>query len=164
MVGYRWFGNNCKSISKRALRGSGGVGILIKEPVCNQYDVAIISDKFEGILWLQLISRQNRKRIGICVCYLPPAGSSRGDKSQEFFDTLKALIIDNYHLGNFLICGDLNARCGTLDDAPDSDEIPSRIAIDKVSNRLGKELIETLRSLELCLRITSPLFAPRVYQ
>ena len=149
--GYRWFGNNRKSISKRARRGSGGVGILIKESILSQYDIVTIFENFEGILWLQLINRQSRKQVGICVCYLPPAGSSRGDKSQEFFDSLKSLIIDNYHMGSFLICGDLNARCGILDDAPGSDEIPTRIVVDKISNQFGKELIEMLRALELCI-------------
>ena len=148
--GYTWFGNNRKSISKRALWGSGGVGILIRNSVLKQYNVASISDKHDGILWLQFINRTTKKQFGICVCYLPPAGSSRGDQSQEFFDTLKALVIDNYHLGEFLICGDFNARCGTLEDTPNAGEIPSRIPVDKVSNQLGKELIETMCTLELC--------------
>ena len=46
--GYSWFGNNRKSISKRALRGSGGsggVGVLVKQSVLNQCDVATVTDK-----------------------------------------------------------------------------------------------------------------------
>ena len=127
------------------------MGVLVKQSILNQYDVATVTDKYEGILWLQFINKTSRKQIGICVCYLPPAGSSRGDQSQEFFDTLKALLIDNYHLGPFLLCGDLNARCGTLEDVPDSDKIPTRIPIDKVSNQRGKELVEILHTLELCI-------------
>jgi len=148
--GYSWFRNNRQSISKRALWESGGVGVLVKQSVLNQYDVATVTDKYEGILWVQLISKTSKKQIGICVCYLPPAGSSRGDQSQEFFDTLKALVIDNYHLGPFLLCGDLNARCGTLEDVPNQ-KIPTRIPIDKVSNQRGKELVEILHTLELCV-------------
>ena len=121
---YTWFGNNCKSISKRASRGSGAVGILIKDSVLKQYSVASISDKHDGILWLQFINRTTNKQFGICVCYLLPAGSSRRDQPQEFFDTLKALVIDNYSLGEFLICGDFNARCGTLEDTQNVGEIP----------------------------------------
>ena len=99
---------------------------------------------------MQFINRTTIKQFGICVCYLPPAGSSRGDQSQEFFDALKALVIDNYHLGEFLICGNFNAWCGTLEDTPNVGEIPSRIPVDEVSNQLGKELIETMCALELC--------------
>ena len=29
--GYRWFGHNRASVSKNAARGSGGVGVLVKE-------------------------------------------------------------------------------------------------------------------------------------
>ena len=47
---YTWFGNNRKSISKRACRGSGGVGILIRDSVLKQYSVASILDKHDGIL------------------------------------------------------------------------------------------------------------------
>ena len=47
--GYSWYGNNRKCISKRAIRGSGGVGVLIKQSVLNQYDIATVTDKYEGI-------------------------------------------------------------------------------------------------------------------
>ena len=132
--GYTWFGNNRKSISKRASRASGWVGILIRNSVLKQYSVASISDQHDGILWLQLINRTTNKQFGICVCYLLPAGSSRGDQSQEFFDTLKALVIDNYHLGEFLICGDFNARCDPIRHSKCGGNIPSRFPVDKVSN------------------------------
>ena len=64
---YTWFGNNRKSISKRACRGSGGVGILIRDSVLKQYSIASISDKHEGILWLQFINRTTN------MCMLPPS-------------------------------------------------------------------------------------------
>ena len=96
--GYEWFGNNRRYISKRAFRGSGGVGILIRQSILAKYEIATISDNFDGILWLQLINKVSKEQFGLCVCYLPPASSSRGNLSQEFFDTLKALIIENYSL------------------------------------------------------------------
>ncbi len=100
--GYSWYGNNRKSISKRALRVSGGVGVLVKQSLLDQYTVVTLSDEYDGILWLKLLNRQNGRQVGICICYFPPIGSSRGNKSPEFFDTLKALIIDNYQWENSL--------------------------------------------------------------
>ena len=100
---YRWIGNNRKHISKRAWRGSGGVGILIKLSLLCSFDVAVISDKFEGILWVQFIHKDTKSSFSVCVCYLPPIGSSRGDQSLEFLDSLKSLVIDNYHSGDFLM-------------------------------------------------------------
>ena len=158
--GYKWFGNNRKQVSKRACRGSGGVGILIGLNVLEIFDVAVISEKFEGILWVQLIHKLNKTSIGICACYLPPIGSSRGDQSIEFFDTIKALIIDNYHMEDFVICGDFNARCGNMDETSglEGGPVPARVAVDMTSNQLGKELIATLKALDLC--ILNGRFAP----
>ena len=116
--GYNWFGNNRKHIAKRAWRGSGGVGLLIKNDILEAFDIAVIEDKFEGILWAQLIHKLSKRALGICACYLPPlgssrymcmlsppAGSSRGDHSADFFDSLRALIVEYYNLEDFLICG-----------------------------------------------------------
>ena len=87
------------------------------------------------------------KQFGICVCYLPPVGCSRGDQSQEFFDTLKALVINNYHLGELLTCGDSNARCGTLEDTPDVGEVePSRQNI-RVTIKELKEILSALHKM-----------------
>ena len=90
-----WFGNNRKLIAKRAVRGSGEVGVLIEDTLIHNYQVAAIEEKYEGILWLQLKHKSKNTLIGICVCYLPPATLGRGDYSQEFIDTLKSLIIEN---------------------------------------------------------------------
>ena len=35
MEGYKWFGNNRKHLHRKAVRGSGGVGVLIREKVLN---------------------------------------------------------------------------------------------------------------------------------
>ena len=113
----------------------------------------MISDKFEGILWIQLIHKLVRRSIGICACYLPPSGSSRGDQSSEFFDSLKALIIENYSVEDFVICGDFNARCGNLDEITEEEShpIPKRVPVDTATNKWGKELIVTMRALDLCI-------------
>lgn len=151
--GYKWFGNNRKHIAKRACRGSGGVGILVKLEILESFDVAVISDKLEGILWIELIHKGSRRTFGICSCYLPPSGSSRGDQSVEFFESLKALIIENYSVDDFIVCGDFNARCGTLQDIEegDSPSINERKAVDQTTNAYGKELVLSLRALDLCI-------------
>ena len=40
LEGYTWLGNNRKAISKRAIRGSGGVGILVSNRILEQSYVA----------------------------------------------------------------------------------------------------------------------------
>ena len=72
IAGFRWFGNNRKSLSKRACRGSGGVGILVRNNIMSNYDVAVLSNKFEGILFIQLIHKISRKALGyVHVTYHP---------------------------------------------------------------------------------------------
>ena len=151
--GYKWFRNNRKLVSKRACRGLGGVGILVRTNILEVFDVAVISEKFEGILWIQLIQKSSTRNIGIRTCYLPPIGSSRGDQSVEFFDSIKALIIDNYHMDDFIICGDFNTQCGNMDETSglEGNPVPKRVAVDLSTNQLGKELIATLKALDLCI-------------
>ena len=156
-----------KVISRRACRGSGGVGILVKNSLLASFDVAVVSEKFDGILWVQLIHKDSKQTIGVCVCYLPPAGSSRGDQSLEFFDTLKALVIENCQVDELLICGDFNARCGDLPDSDPEDNIQSRLVTDKTINSAGRDLISCMRALDMFLlngrnnvRMVSRLFLP----
>ena len=41
LEGYTWLGNNRKQISKRAIRGSGGVGLLVKDTVFHKFIVSV---------------------------------------------------------------------------------------------------------------------------
>ena len=88
--GYRWFGNNRKTISRRAIRGSRGVGILVKDSLFDSFSIGIVDKKNEDILWIACTQIGNPENtLYMCICYMPPIGSSRGDKSQEVFDILR---------------------------------------------------------------------------
>ena len=51
--GYKWFGNNRKHLHKNAVRGSGGVGILVKDEVLKHCTVGILDTSVEDVLWVQ---------------------------------------------------------------------------------------------------------------
>ena len=55
----------------------------------NSFNVTVLDDTYEGILWLKLQRIDNE---GDCfcigVCYLPPENSTRAINVNEFFDTL----------------------------------------------------------------------------
>ena len=77
--GYRWFGHNRLNISRRAVRGSGGVGILFKDSFFEEYSVDIVGKTHEDIMWISCTHFTNLEHtLFICTCYLPPAASSRG--------------------------------------------------------------------------------------
>ena len=42
--GYLWYGRNRRCVSRKAVRGSRGVGFLIKETCLRQYEVEILDD------------------------------------------------------------------------------------------------------------------------
>ena len=112
--GYTWLGNNRKELSKRAIRGSGGVGLFIRDSLLLNYCVSVIDSKTEGILWALLLNRYDNQSITVCICYLPPSNSSRGDISLEFFNTLRYQVSKYHDTGVVCICGDFNARVGSL--------------------------------------------------
>ena len=48
-----------------------GVGILIKSSILNHFSVAILEEKTEGILWIELIGKKSLQgqHLGICVIF-----------------------------------------------------------------------------------------------
>ena len=74
---YKWYGNNRKNIHVRARKGSGGVGFFIRDDIANSFDVSILDNTREGVLWLKLVNKIDDTVILPCVCYLPPENSSR---------------------------------------------------------------------------------------
>lgn len=111
---YVWFGNNRKTISPRARKGSGGVGILVKESVLQHFSINVIDCELEGTLCVQFTSLESSDSFQcVCVCYLPPANSSRGNNASEFFEHLLGTIHALQEVENICVCGDFNARCGS---------------------------------------------------
>ena len=51
----------------------------------------------------------------MAVCYLPPEASSHGPGLKETFQLLLERVAKLSSLGQVIICGDFNARCGELD-------------------------------------------------
>jgi len=124
---------------------------LVNSKLLLDYDVSVLDSQMEGILWLKLMDKFSCQSLCVCVCYLPPASSSRGDCSEEFFDCLAAQISMYRNLGTICICGDFNARCGELQDVSvDSvSAIPPRKPLDVELNSHGKQLMDVMKSLEL---------------
>ena len=125
--------------AKNEVRGSGGVGLLVKERLYDKFNINVWDSSYEGILWVRFEQQENSQVIFlICVCYLPPSSSSRGDTSQEFFETLGNQYLLYSNCGLVCIFGDFNAQCGSCQDIPDSDTfIPQRWILDSSMNSHG---------------------------
>ena len=51
--------------------------------ILQHFTVQVLDDSFEDILWVQIMDNNGSCVTCICACYLPPANSSRGDRSTE---------------------------------------------------------------------------------
>ena len=150
--GYKWYGNNRKGIHVHARTGSGGVGFLIRNEICTLFDIKVLDNSFEGILWLKMKHKLNGSCLLPCVCYLPPENSCRQADVNAFYDQLLASLYKYQNDGTVFICGDLNSRCGDLDDfIVGVDDIPHRNVVDFKTNSYGQILIDFLINANFCI-------------
>ena len=88
MEGYKWLGNNRKHMHRKVVRGSGGVGVLIREEVLKHYQVEILEAKIEDMLWVKLNQGEEEEGLVLAVCYIPLESLSCGRSSEEYFKIL----------------------------------------------------------------------------
>ena len=149
--GYVWFGHNRPNIHVNAIRGSGGVGVLIKSSLFTVFNVKVIDKSLDGVLVLKLSLIESEFSVTLFCCYLPPETSVRGRDSMSFFAHLTSLIYLCMDSDLLLLCGDFNARIGDESDVILSvDTVPGRQCIDSVKNGHGTALLEFLHDMKLC--------------
>ena len=150
--GYSWFGYHRTEIHNRTPKPSGGVGILIKKWILDDYNVSIIDKSFNGILGLKFLNRKTDSDFIIFVCYLPPEISARGRDAQTFFSHLLTQIYIYDESDAILLAGDFNSRIGSLPDSvSDIDCVPKRKPLDKSINQHGHEFIDFLNESKFCV-------------
>ena len=155
---YTWFGVNRRDLDPRAVRGSGGIGFLVKDELLECYTVTELGSSFDGIYWLKLVNKfDDTCSVYLCSCCLPPERSSRGNIAQEYFDPL---LTDMYtFMGDspVLLCGDFNARISDKSDFIDSlDSVSKRTHLDTSSNSHGENFIDFLK--DSCCYVLNGLF------
>lgn len=150
--GYTWVGHNRTALHHRARTGSGGVGFLIKDSLLQHVSVSVLDSTAEDVLWVQLRGTEVNFVFNLCVCYLPPEGSSRHVDAQEFYENLLGQVFAYNNNGGFYICGDLNSRIGDhLDFMEGVDELPNREVVDFKCNSYGEHLCDFLLSSSCCI-------------
>ena len=102
-----------QSLKQFMAQGWGwGGGLLVKDTLFHKF-TCVLDNKSEGIL---LLDQASQYSISLCVCYLPPCNSSRGDISPEFFTNLRLQVSKYQDSGLLCICGDFNTHIGSLVD------------------------------------------------
>ena len=62
---------NIKYIHKKATRGSAGVGAFVKKELLHTFDVKIIDEDIEGILWLEFAAKFSKCHLCSCMLLTP---------------------------------------------------------------------------------------------
>ncbi len=114
--GYTAFTHNRTHLHRRARSGSGGVCLFIKSQLLQMYSATILDITAEDVLWVQLKHNSTSYCVNVCVCYLPPDGSSRHIDPSDFFNRLLSHIYLYQSSAPCIVCGDFNARCGNESD------------------------------------------------
>ena len=149
---YKWYGNNRLSCHPKAKRGSGGVGALVKNEVLQLFNVSVLDNTEEDIMWLKFVHKMNDFVLCLCIGYLPPKGSSRASEGDVFFRTLTNQVYAYQNEGLICICGDVNARCSEYNDFIEgADSVPPRTAVDHGENEYGDLFIDHMTTTGMCM-------------
>jgi hypothetical protein len=152
LEGFNWFGFNRPTIQRNAPKASGGVGILVKGWISEQFNITVVDKSYDGILALKFVHRETEGDFIVFSCYLPPENSNRGRDAQSFFAHLLSQIYINSESDKMFIGADFNSRIGSLTDIiDDCDNIPERKILDKSTNQHGQDFIEFLNDAKFCI-------------
>lgn len=139
----------------RLIRGAVLVAwaFLVSWEWLQYFECGILSYSSEDVLWIYLKSKSDPDYIiHLCVCYLQPERSSRGNIAQKYYDNLLSQIYLYSACSNLCICGDFNGRIGNQQDFEDKiDFVPIKTGVDDFKNKFGNYLLNFLKDTKLCV-------------
>ena len=139
---------NRRTISRRAVRGSGGCAIALSNRLLsNHVIVATYYGKQDGILAVKLRCTQNDALIGLLSNYLPPDSYRYGKDPESYFVDSSLVMSDLSDCDLIVAGGDLNARTrNDLDYIPDVDDVAKvRTNPDVDKNQHGNFFLQYLK-------------------
>ena len=101
-----------QNIHPNANRSSGGISMFVKNQLRDAVSIVKhYKDCF--MVWLKLTVENNKNPLLIGITYFPPEGYAQNCYNEHYFQILErdvAQFCDEYDI----ICGDMNARIGSL--------------------------------------------------
>lgn len=150
--GYHFHSYNRQHIHINAPKGSGGVGIFVRNHPFDIFEITIGDKSYDGILGILLKSKHTDYEIVVYSVHLPPENSPWGRNATDFFSYL---LVQVYLLSDkdaIIVCEDLNSRIGeTSDIILDIVGILRRCVIDKSINQHGHSFIDFLVDSKMCI-------------
>ena len=151
MPGYRFVSHPWAQKEVLGFKSHGGVGILVKDELHNQYKISTVYKDYWGILGLRLVHTEHGHLIHIYSMYLPPEISKYRRDSNNFFYELLTELYKYDDVDEFIMVEDLNACIGDHTETCYTDTIPPRIPLEKVKNNHGNAFIEFLIFSKCCV-------------
>ena len=143
---YVSFVNNRKFKHRNAPKPSGGVAILVKDSVFNDFKVQVIDKELDGIIGLEFINKNSGFSFVVFSCYLSPDNSVWGRDPSTFFSHLISQMYLNCESDFLVVCGDLNGRVGNASDCVEGiDDLPPRRNIDNIKSGHGEAIIDFVK-------------------
>ena len=131
---------------------SGGVGLLIINTFASSFNIQVLDKSREGIFWMNFKHILNGICFNLCVCYLPPEGSSGYVNVDECFDNLLTKKYQYQGMGQYYICGDFNSRLGDLVEYIEGvDEVPPKDILDFSKNAHGQYFLKFFIDSNCCV-------------
>ena len=150
LEGYQFYGHNSMSIYVNAPKGSGGVGIFVRNTLFEIFDISVINRSNDGILGLALSNKVTPYKIAVFAAYLPPENSPWRRNATDFYSHLLGQIYLLSDVDTVVLAGDLNSRIGNMSDTiSDMDNIPKRNCLDTAVNSHGHIFLEFLNDSKM---------------
>ena len=145
---YEYFGLNRKTLDKKAVRGSGGIGVFISKQLSNNYKYSKCFEYQDNVLGIEISDKLGGEVMIVYCIYLPPEGSKYGVNNKCVLNNLMIDIFRHNNMDDIIVCGDFNAQVGVKHDCTNfDDEIPERKPIDEKSNSQGDRLLTFINDL-----------------
>jgi len=85
VAGYNWIGFNRPVQHMRLNRSFGGIGLLYKISIANEFHVEIKDKSIDGFLSVLFKHNLSEFKMIVGACYLPPENGRWGNNSTEYF-------------------------------------------------------------------------------
>ena len=92
---YTWYSHNRPRKHINIHKGSGGVGVFIKNALFEEIDINIVDKSFDGILGIQLRHKITDFTFIVVSCYLAPENSPWSNSTQFFSNLIAQLYMFN---------------------------------------------------------------------
>ncbi len=148
---YKWFPHSRLTRHVRAAINHGGVGLLVKENILNDFNLSVLDMSLDGLLSVEFTHKQSEFNFVVLICYVPPEGSPWSQNISDFYAYLTSEVYSNFECDMLFIVGDMNGRIGHKDETYSEDNIRARTVLDTQTNSQGLAFIECMSDLRFCI-------------